>query len=329
MLESLDELVDEGWLAPSRRHDRRARLEQAARSRQGDRQRPAEDDLEDGHLDDPVLLRRADLRGGRARARARRPPLHRHRLAHRRHRHRRARARGARPPRARLPGAARRRCCPLGGVYAWRRDGEHHQWNPETIALLQHAVRAHGDVARARRATAARTRRCAASPAFEKYRESAHAVNEDAARRATLRGLLQIRREPAPAEPIPLEEVEPASEIVKRFCTGAMSLGSISREAHETLAIAMNRLGGRSNTGEGGEDPVALHRRRQRRLAPLGDQAGRLGPLRRDDPLPRQRRRAADQDGAGRQARRGRPAARAQGRRLHRHDPLHDARASA
>src|ERR1019366_5307177 len=92
------------------------------------------------------------------------------------------------------------------------------------------------------------------SPAFEKYREYARAINEDAARKATLRGLLRIGN--GGEQPIPLEEVEPASEIVKRFCTGAMSLGSISREAHETLAIAMNRLGGRSNTGEGGEDPM-------------------------------------------------------------------------
>src|SRR6185437_12215618 len=104
---------------------------------------------------------------------------------------------------------------PVGGVYAWRRDGEHHMWNPETIALVQHAVQsANGDV------TAAR------------------AVNEDAARKATLRGLIEIGAGDGPrGEPIPLEEVEPAKEIVRRFCTGAMSLGSISREAHETLAI--------------------------------------------------------------------------------------------
>jgi len=123
---------------------------------------------------------------------------------------------------------------PVGGVYAWRRDGEHHQWNPETIALLQHSVRTgNGD-------------------AQGKYREFAEMVNTDAARKATLRGLLKLK--PA-AEPIALEDVEPATEIVKRFATGAMSLGSISTEAHETLAVAMNRLGGRSNTGEGGEDP--------------------------------------------------------------------------
>ena len=123
---------------------------------------------------------------------------------------------------------------PVGGVYAWRRDGEHHMWNPETIALLQHAVR-HGG--------------------RQSYDEYSKLINDDAARRATLRGLLQFRELPED-EWLPLDEVEPAKEIVRRFATGAMSLGSLSREAHETLAIAMNRLGGRSNTGEGGEDPV-------------------------------------------------------------------------
>ncbi len=122
---------------------------------------------------------------------------------------------------------------PVGGVYAWRRDGEHHMWNPDTIALLQHSVRANGN-------------------AREKYDEYARLVNDDAARRATLRGLLTFREDQTP---VPLDEVEPAKEIVRRFATGAMSLGSISTESHETLAIAMNRLGGKSNTGEGGEDP--------------------------------------------------------------------------
>jgi glutamate synthase domain-containing protein 2/glutamate synthase domain-containing protein 1/glutamate synthase domain-containing protein 3 len=144
---------------------------------------------------------------------------------------------------------------PVGGVYAWRRDGEHHMWNPETIALVQHAVReANGDVAAALKGDREAHAAVRESPAFEKYREYARAVNEDAARKATLRGLLRIG-DGEDSRAIPIEEVEPASEIVRRFCTGAMSLGSISREAHETLAIAMNRLGGRSNTGEGGEDP--------------------------------------------------------------------------
>ncbi|HEX8158281.1 MAG TPA: glutamate synthase large subunit [Solirubrobacteraceae bacterium] len=127
---------------------------------------------------------------------------------------------------------------PVGGIYAWRREGEHHMWNPETIALLQHAVRANGSN----------------GDALSKYKEYAALVNDDASRKATLRGLMKFKTEGV--EPVALEEVEPAKEIVKRFATGAMSLGSISRESHETLAIAMNRLGGKSNTGEGGEDPV-------------------------------------------------------------------------
>jgi glutamate synthase domain-containing protein 2/glutamate synthase domain-containing protein 1/glutamate synthase domain-containing protein 3 len=145
---------------------------------------------------------------------------------------------------------------PVGGVYAWRRDGEHHQWNPETIALMQHAVRAaNGDVGAALQGDEAAHEAVRTSAAFEKYREYAELINEDASRKATLRGLLKIGPGEGAREAIALEQVEPASEIVKRFCTGAMSLGSISRESHETLAIAMNRLGGRSNTGEGGEDP--------------------------------------------------------------------------
>ncbi len=147
---------------------------------------------------------------------------------------------------------------PVGGVYAWRRDGEHHMWNPETIALVQHAVRsANGDVPAALQGEEQALAKVRESPAMEKYREYARTVNEDAARKATLRGLLEIGGgSGGRSAPIPLSEVEPATAIVRRFCTGAMSLGSISREAHETLAIAMNRLGGRSNTGEGGEDPV-------------------------------------------------------------------------
>jgi glutamate synthase domain-containing protein 2/glutamate synthase domain-containing protein 1/glutamate synthase domain-containing protein 3 len=121
---------------------------------------------------------------------------------------------------------------PTGGNYAWRRTGELHMWNPETIPLLQAAVRPGQD-------------------GRETYRRFARLVNEDAARRSTLRGLMRFVEAESP---VPLAEVEPASEIVKRFVTGAMSLGSISPETHETLAVAMNRLGGKSNTGEGGED---------------------------------------------------------------------------
>ena len=117
----------------------------------------------------------------------------------------------------------------MGGQYQWRRHGEFHQWNPEAIAKLQYATRSNDPRA---------------------YREFADEVNDQSRRMATLRGLLEFKD----AEPISIDEVEPAVEIVKRFATGAISLGSISREAHETMAIAMNRLGARSNTGEGGED---------------------------------------------------------------------------
>jgi glutamate synthase (NADPH/NADH) large chain/glutamate synthase (ferredoxin) len=140
---------------------------------------------------------------------------------------------------------------PVGGIYAWRRDGEHHMWNPDTIALLQHAVRSGGE---------------------EAYREFARAADEHAARKATLRGLLEIKGD---QEAIPLEEVEPWTEIVKRFATGAMSLGSLSREAHENLAIAMNRIGGRSNTGEGGEDPVRFTDERRSAIKQVA--SGRFG----------------------------------------------------
>ncbi|HFD80105.1 MAG TPA: glutamate synthase large subunit [Gammaproteobacteria bacterium] len=118
----------------------------------------------------------------------------------------------------------------VGGEYAYRVRGEDHMWTPETISRLQHATRAND----------ART-----------YEEYARLVNEQNSHLKTLRGLFEFRFD---AEPVPIEEVEPATEIVKRFATGAMSFGSISWEAHTTLAIAMNRLGAKSNTGEGGEE---------------------------------------------------------------------------
>ncbi len=122
----------------------------------------------------------------------------------------------------------------VGGEYAFRIRGESHMWRPETVAKLQHAVR--GNIP-------------------EKFREFSRAVNDQSAQFMTLRGLFRIRNaDEIGATPIPLEEVEDAAEIVKRFSTGAMSFGSISREAHTTLAIAMNRIGGKSNTGEGGEE---------------------------------------------------------------------------
>jgi glutamate synthase (ferredoxin) len=119
-----------------------------------------------------------------------------------------------------------------GGHYQWRREGEYHLFNPETIFRLQHATQSgRYDI-------------------FKKYTETVDQQNE---RLCTLRGLFELRTERV--TPVPIEEVEPVESIVKRFASGAMSYGSISAEAHETLAIAMNRLGARSNTGEGGEDP--------------------------------------------------------------------------
>ena len=131
---------------------------------------------------------------------------------------------------------------PVGGVLQWRRDGELHLWNPDTIASLQHAVQASADPAAAALRDPQRT-----------YDEFVQQANDESIRKAALRGLMKLR---FAEQPVGLEEVESATEIVKRFTTGAMSLGALSREAHETLAIAMNRLGAKSNTGEGGEDPA-------------------------------------------------------------------------
>ena len=118
----------------------------------------------------------------------------------------------------------------VGGEYQWRREGEYHLFNPDTVFKLQHSTR---------------------TGQYEVFKEYTKLVDDQSERMASLRGLLKFKE--GVREPIPLDEVEPASEIVKRFSTGAMSYGSISAEAHETLAIAMNRLGGRSNSGEGGE----------------------------------------------------------------------------
>lgn len=126
-----------------------------------------------------------------------------------------------------------------GGEYQWRRDGEPHLFDPETVFRLQHSTRA---------------------GRYDVFKQYTQRVDQQAERLMTLRGLFRFKDGGATGRtPVPIEEVEPVSEIVKRFSTGAMSYGSISGEAHETLAIAMNRLGGKSNTGEGGEDPERLY----------------------------------------------------------------------
>ena len=285
---------------------------------QGDQQGTLQGDVEDGHLDLPVLLRRADLRGGRARARARRQVFHRHA----------SNVEGIGLPEvateaARLHAAAfgndplLANALDAGGEYAYRVRGEEHMWTPDSIAKLQHATR---------------------SGSFATYREYAALINDQNERMLTLRGLFEFRFAPAP---VPIEEVEPAAEIVKRFATGAMSLGSISTEAHTTLAVAMNRIGGKSNTGEGGED---AHRyalvKAGETLASRIESAVVDIALKEGDSLRSKIKQVAsarfgvtaeylvvggpdpDQDGAGREARRGRAASRPQGVRVHREAAL-------
>ena len=140
---------------------------------------------------------------------------------------------------------------PVGGEYQYRLRGEQHLLNPDTVARLQHAVQLNH---------------------WATYEEYSRTVNDLNRQLCTLRGLFDLKDAD---EPVPLDEVEPASEIVKRFCTGAMSFGSISAEAHETLARAMNRIGGRSNTGEGGEDPARFGDERRSKIKQVA--SGRFG----------------------------------------------------
>ena len=151
-----------------------------------------------------------------------------------------------------LKSATAHRTLDVGGEYQWRREGELHLFNPETVFRLQHATRA---------------RR------YDVFKQYTRAVDEQAERLMTLRGLFRFKAEGR--TPVPIEEVEPVAEIVKRFSTGAMSYGSISQEAHETLAVAMNRIGGKSNTGEGGEDSERLYD--ERRSAVKQVASGRFG----------------------------------------------------
>lgn len=136
-----------------------------------------------------------------------------------------------------------------GGVYSWRKNGEHHAWNPETIGLLQWATRTND---------------------YGKYKEFSRLVDEQNKKPAFIRSCFKFKR-----NPIPVEEVEPVEEIMKRFVTGAMSYGSISKEAHEALAITMNSIGGRSNTGEGGENPERFGTNRNSKIKQVA--SGRFG----------------------------------------------------
>ena len=176
-----------------------------------------------------------------------------------------------------------------GGQYQFRKEGEYHLFNPETVHRLQHACRTND---------------------FALFQDFSRLVNDQSRNLCTLRGLMELRFGRAP---VPIDEVEPVASILRRFKTGAMSYGSISQEAHEALAIAMNRIGGKSNTGEGGEDSSRYVQ------DPNGDNrssaikqvaSGRFGVT---SEYLVNARRAPDQDGPGRQARRGRTASRAQG----------------
>ncbi|MCW2810585.1 MAG: hypothetical protein JWP61_1043, partial [Friedmanniella sp.] len=144
------------------------------------------------------------------------------------------------------------RLLPVGGEYQWRREGEPHLFDPETVFRLQHSTR---------------------TGRYDIFKQYTNHIDSQSERLMTLRGLLRFN---SPRPPVPIEEVEPVSEIVKRFSTGAMSYGSISLEAHQTLALAMNKLGGKSNTGEGGEDPDRLHDP-ERRSAIKQVASGRFG----------------------------------------------------
>lgn len=139
---------------------------------------------------------------------------------------------------------------PTTGEYQWRATGEEHMWTPEAIAKLQHSARANS---------------------YQTYKDYAEIINDQSQRQMTLRGLMEFNVDPQKA--IPLEEVESAKEIVKRFATGAMSLGSISAEAHAVLAVAMNRIGGKSNTGEGGEDPIRYRQEMKTGKSPVKEGA--------------------------------------------------------
>ena len=203
---------------------------------QVDRQGTVQGDVQDGHFDLPVLLRRADFRRHRPASRTSSRPFS-----------------PAPPPASRASASTRLReeavrrhraafgespiyrdMLDVGGEYAYRVRGEDHVWTAATVSSLQHAVRGNS---------------------LDKYRAYAKVSNEQSERLLTIRGLFRLKTaEEDGREPVPLDEVEPAKDIVRRFATGAMSFGSISREAHTTLAIAMNRIGGKSNTGEGGEE---------------------------------------------------------------------------
>ena len=237
--ETIDDMIRQGMLTGIDRDKAIAALHQGAQ------QGHPQGDVEDGHLDAAELLRRADLRGDRPAAR------------------RSSTATSRTPRRASAASASTsspRKCgCGTTARSAGSRCGRR---SSRRAASTSGGATASTTCSTRTRSSSCSTRRAAASTAI--FKEYTRAVDEQNQHRATLRGLFRLK--PA-GPPVPIEEVEPVEAIVKRFATGAMSYGSISQEAHETLAIAMNRLGGKSNTGEGGEDAGALPADGQRRLA--------------------------------------------------------------
>ena len=277
--------------------------------RQGRGQGHPQGHVEDGHLDRRVVHGCADLRGDRAQPGARRRVLHRHGVPARGHRPRRDRGRG----RARITSVA----FPDRPTELAHRELDGRRRVPVApggrVPPLQ---------PRHRLPAAARDAHRSATTSSSSTRRSSTTRR---ARLATLRGLFELRDGERP--PVPIDEVEPVSEIVKRFSTGAMSYGSISQgSARDARDRDEPASAAKSNTGEGGEDADRYVDGRQRRPAAQRDQAGRVGALRRDERVPRQRRRPPDQDGAGREARRGRRAPRPQGVPVDREDPALDAR---
>ena len=185
-----------------------------------------------------------------------------------------------------------------GGRMQYRADGERHLFNPKTIHKLQQACR---------------------SGSYAQFKEYSEMITSTEQQQCTLRGLLKFKEGLAP---VPLDEVESVESICRRFKTGAMSYGSISREAHEALAIAMNRIGGKSNTGEGGEDPARFIPDENGDSPLQRHQAGGFRPLRRYRRVLSQCQGDSNQNGAGRQARRRRSASGAQGLSLGSQGPL-------
>ena len=255
-----------------------------------------------GISDAAELLRRADLRGDRPEPGVHRQVLHAHDLAHRRRRHRRHRRGSAAAPRARVR--------PAAGAAAGARGGR--RVPVAARRRIPPVQPGHGLQAAARDAQ---------RPVHD-LQGYTRAVDEQNEHRATLRGLFRFK--PA-GPPVPLDEVEPVDAIVRRFATGAMSYGSISAGGARDAGHRDEPPGRQVEHRRGRRGSGALHPAGQRRLEAQRDQAGRLRPVRRDQRVPGQRRRAADQDGAGRQAGRGRPASRAQGLSVDRQDAALDA----